>query len=152
MALSDGGILSWSLYRDKTLRIWDKNGRSLEVYGLDEGLRLYPEARSAFYGPNYVYGNAHLTAKDKSAILAGHHRPAIVWHGASECRAHLLQAAGRAVVTQANGQVCFLQLCRGNHPISLDELEANVLAEAGSLNASEPPGQRIPETKLPSNK
>ena len=34
---------------------------------------------------------------------------------------------GRAIITQANGQVCFLQLYHGNHPISIEELERMVL-------------------------
>jgi len=31
---------------------------------------------------------------------------------------------GRAILTQANGQACFLQLHHGNRPISIAELEA----------------------------
>jgi WD40 repeat protein len=123
LVLPDGRILSWS--GDKTLKLWDKDGKPLEVYGLEEGLQFYPEAKRAFYGSNCV-GNAFLTNKDNSAILAGHQGPAIFWQGASRCAARLLQPDGRAVVTQDNGQVCFLQLYHGNRPITLDELEANI--------------------------
>jgi WD40 repeat protein len=156
LALPDGRILSWSgdwtpgglekdpFWGDKTVRLWDKNGKPLEVYGLDEGLQLFPEGKREFYGPNRVSGNAYLFDKYNSAIL-GRHKPAIFWHGASECTAHLLEADGRAVVTQANGQVCFLQLCHGNRPITLDELETSVTAEAGSHHTAEPPGESTPE-------
>ena len=151
--LPDRGILSFS-WGDKTFRLWDRDGKPLEVYGLDEGFQLfqsYPEVKRAFNGPrfpNRVYGNAYLTDKDNSAILAGDHRPAIIWHGASRCTARLLQADGRAEVTQANGQVCVLQFYHGNRPISLDELEAHATAEAGSHPTAEPPGQKTPEAAI----
>ena len=42
---------------------------------------------------------------------------------------HLL-SDGRAILTQANGQICFLQRHRGNRPISFAELEKIELGEA----------------------
>ena len=36
-----------------------------------------------------------------------------------------LLPANRVILTQANGQVCFLQLHHGNRPISIAELEAS---------------------------
>ncbi|MEW6386500.1 MAG: WD40 repeat domain-containing protein [Thermodesulfobacteriota bacterium] len=145
LELSDRRILSWS--EDKTIRLWDKDGKPMKVYGLDEGLRLYPEAKRAFYGPNRVYGTAYLTEKDNSAILACDLWPAIIWHGASACTARLLYPDGRAVVTQANGQVCFLQLYYDSRPITLDDLEALAPAGTGINDTAEPPGQSTPEIR-----
>jgi WD40 repeat protein len=124
LALPDGRILSWS--SDWTLRIWDNDGKPLEVYELDEGRQLYSEAEKAFhFNNNCVYRNTYLNySRNSAAILTGGHRLATVWHGASKCRAHLLQPDGRVVVTQRNGQVCVLQLYHGHRPITLDDLEA----------------------------
>jgi hypothetical protein len=47
----------------------------------------------------------------------------------SECSARLLYPDGTAVVTQSNGQVCFLKLYHGNRRITLDELHAKIEAE-----------------------
>jgi WD40 repeat protein len=146
LALPDGRILSWSL--DKTFRLWDEDGKPLVVYGLNEGFRLDPEAKKAFYGPSRVHGDELLTDKQNTAILAGNYKSAILWHGASACTARLLQPDGRAVVTQANGQVCVLQLYHGNRPITLDELEALETVEARSHIVPELPGQRAPEPPL----
>jgi WD40 repeat protein len=146
LALTDGRILSWS--EDKTFRLWDQYGKPLKVYGFGEGLRLYPEYKKASDGTNCVYGNAYLSGRGSSAILAGEYRPAIVWHGASACKACLLQMDGRAVVIQFNGPICFLQLYHGNRPITLDELEAFYTAEASSPLSTEPTGHRIPYPAL----
>jgi len=43
---------------------------------------------------------------------------------------HHLLSDGRAILTQANGQICFLQLRRGNRPISFAEIEKIELGEA----------------------
>ena len=47
-----------------------------------------------------------------------------IWHADSDASAPCLQADGTLVVTQANGQVCFLNLHSGQRRISLAEAEA----------------------------
>jgi hypothetical protein len=83
-----------------------------------------------------------------SAILAGDHGPTTLWHGASGCSARLFYPDGRAVVTQANGQVCVLQLYHGHRPITLDELEALATSCANSPPIVEPPPLRAPEPAM----
>lgn len=45
------------------------------------------------------------------------------WHGDSQCMARHLLPNGRAILTQYNGQVCFLDLYHGNRRVTLVEAE-----------------------------
>jgi WD40 repeat protein len=121
LALPDGRLLSYS--RDFEFKFWDKDGKTQDVDDQEEVRRLYQAAQKVSYGPKGVYGNAYLTVKYNSAILAGDNLPAIVWHGASRFTSSLLYPDGQAVVIQANDHVCVLQLYQGNRPITFDELE-----------------------------
>lgn len=52
--------------------------------------------------------------------VGGHH---IVWQAPSRCTPRNLFDDGRAIVTEANGQVCFLRIYSGNQPVTVLELE-----------------------------
>ena len=61
----------------------------------------------------------------------------VFWHGESKCTARHLKSDGLALLTQANGQVCFLHLYHGNTRISIMELEEMCgIADAGNSEKS----------------
>lgn len=120
----DGRFLSWS--EDHTLRLWDQMGRGLYSCAIDEGLCRFPEFRLAHEGKeNYVsrsllrvmMNSGFLTVFSESCI------PRLFWHGESKCSAPHLKPEGLAILTQQNGQVCFLRIYHRNKPISVEELE-----------------------------
>jgi WD40 repeat protein len=124
LELADGRILSWDRF---DLRLWDRNGGPLEVYWILEDVQSYPEAKRLYYGSNCVYESTGLIGERNCAVLEYKNGLSIAsWHGTSDCKARLLKSDGRAVVTQANGQVCFLKLYDGNRRIGLDELEKKI--------------------------
>ncbi|MBV5329794.1 MAG: WD40 repeat domain-containing protein [Chlorobium sp.] len=66
---------------------------------------------------------AGLYSSDNSAVLAHKNVTTInhlYWQGDSFVTTHRLFPDGRAVVTQDNGQVCFLQAYQGNHQMELN--------------------------------
>ena len=132
LGLPDGRVLSWSF--DDTLRLWDLgSGRCLEVIPEAEVAKKHPEwlhARAQTRFNESVVSNLFarsriLLAKTRTAQLR--HKVLSTqladWQAESVVEAHQLQADGTLVVTQENGQVCFLQLHHGNRRISLAEAE-----------------------------
>jgi WD40 repeat protein len=125
--LHDGQILTWT--SDKTLYMWDsKTGVCLEKLTFTEFCLKYPESiplyigkdlcDSGFYaGTENCYGEVHLPIKDSKIILYAR------WHAESDCTARFLKPNGTFILTQANGQVCFLKIYSGKKPISIAELE-----------------------------
>ena len=128
LALADGRILSWS--GDNTLRLWDsQSGQCLEVVSEEEAGRNRPEwlhARASATIPGSVAGDWFASPAARSASLR--HKAILfdlaIWNADSDARTPYLQADGTHVVTQANGQVCFLNLHHGQRRISLAEADA----------------------------
>ena len=126
----DGHFLSWS--SDRTLRVWDQMGRDLYSCTIDDGLRKFPEFRTAYSGRENNVSQSSFRVLGSFRVLANigclttfneGTVTNLFWHGESECKARHLKSDGLAVLTQANGQVCFLRIYHGNKPISVEELE-----------------------------
>ncbi|MDA8083103.1 MAG: TIR domain-containing protein [Nitrospiraceae bacterium] len=127
--LADGRIISLS----DTWRLFDSDGSKYDVYSYNEALSLFREARELFYGKGNVSCHSGAIAYTNWMILFFHrYKPlgSVYWHGMSRCTARLLKSNGEAIVTQDNGQVCFLKLYDGNRRITLDELEPKLAVEA----------------------
>jgi WD40 repeat protein len=124
LVLPDGRILSWS--EDNTLRLWDSNGSPVAVHSVNEALSLFPEFRSVWGGQDLNHSFTRW-GRDRNAGRLSYRSvekdASFEWHGDSRCNARLLTPDGRAVLTQQNGQVCFLQVHHGNRPITIAELE-----------------------------
>jgi WD40 repeat protein len=120
----DGCFLAWSW--DGTLRLWDREGRYVDACTIDDGLHRYPELRIAYGGKENnvsrslfcsVVNSGCLTIFDSAETIR------LFWHGDSYCRAAHLKSDGLALLTQVNGQVCFLRIYHGNKQITVKELE-----------------------------
>ena len=126
--LDDGRIFSWS-QENNSVCLFKQDGEPLtKHYGL-EGLRLYPEVLKAILGEELATSRSWLGTVNNTSFLrtvGNYHETSVVWHAASKCSPRLLKADGRAVVTQDNGQVCFLMAYHGDKRITLDELEQMV--------------------------
>ncbi|MCX6879371.1 MAG: NB-ARC domain-containing protein [Verrucomicrobia bacterium] len=139
LALANGRILSWA--RDNTLRLWDgQSGQCLEVVSEEEVDRIRPEwlqARASLTIPGSVSGDWFASPTSRSASLRHKTLPSAlaIWNADSDSESPCLQADGTLVVTQANGQVCFLKLHHGRRRITLAEAEA-ILVERGDLPAT----------------
>ena len=132
LALSDDRLLSWSDdwdSKDHTFRLWDAgSGRCVEWVPDDQVATFHPEwlheranAKSHervvrdFFG-DALLRSAHLRLRTVSSPLAS-------WQTDSYASVRCLLPDGTTVVTQANGQVCFLKLHYGNRRFSLAEAE-----------------------------
>jgi len=65
----------------------------------------------------------------------------LTWQAESECESRNLYTDGRAIVTQEDGQVCFLQTYMGNQRVSVDELaevRKTVKFRAGKIDEIRP--------------
>ena len=123
LVLPDGRFLSWS--RDHTLRLWDKEGETLGVYDRNDSLRYFPEYRLRLIGKTNIVRNVFGESAQNSVILRILHeqRPfSIYWEAHSEPTVRQLEPDGRLILTQANGQVCFLKLYNGTERITIDAL------------------------------
>jgi len=138
LTLADGCILSWS--NDETLRLWDgQSGQCLEVVSEEVAGRNRPQwlhARaSARRIPGGVSGDWFAFPAARSASIRHKTIPSdlTIWHADSDAGTLCLQADGTLVVTQANGQVCFLKLHHGQRRISLVEAEALLASQMNKL-------------------
>jgi WD40 repeat protein len=134
---ADGEILSWT--SDKTLRIWDsKTGACHEIMDFNRFRIRYPESIPLYLGKNVCshslfakaegrYGEINLPVRGKGIILC------VRWHADYGCATRFLNPDGILILSQDNGQVCFLQLYQGSNRISLNvmkELLRSMVAEA----------------------
>jgi WD40 repeat protein len=127
VALADGRILSWSW--DNTLRLWDEqSGQCLEIISEKQASQIHPEwlhTRVESSNAESVCGDCFADASSRSAHLR-HKRISNIlaaWNADSDSLCRVLSSDGIAVVTQENGQVCFLKLHHGNRRVSLTEAE-----------------------------
>ena len=133
MELADGQLLSWSL--NETVRLWDgfrlwdgRSGVCLAILAEGQVARRHPEwlyARCKTQNRGSVVGDFVAADYSRSAYLSHKTIPSVLaaWNAESEPVARCLLPDGTAVVTQNNGQVCFLKLHRGNRRVSLTEAE-----------------------------
>jgi WD40 repeat protein len=122
--LPDGRILSWS--EDNTLRIWSSNGELQATYQKDTLFKLNDVIWKTFLPANQQTENMGIIAFRSVVTICNSVGTKLIWHATSECAARNLLNDGRAIVTQANGQVCFLSLWSGNNRIALDQLTTEV--------------------------
>ena len=134
LVLPDGALLSWSWTE---WCLWDaQTGRCLQVVPDDllmaaknHAIRQHPDwwhaREAAVDSPESSLGHfiastecvAHLRHRCFSDAICS-------WNSDSVTTGRCLLSNGTVVVTQANGQVCFLKLHHGNRRISLAEAEA----------------------------
>ncbi len=137
--LNDDQILSWSFWhvnsRTRELRIWDANtGNCLAVFFPRDATRRRPDLVAAHFtlspfrgyrvlvrGQAVAWSDVFFAAISQSTfqgqIIAG-------WAAACELETRVLLTDGTLVVTQDDGQVCFLKLHYGQRRVSLAEAEA----------------------------
>jgi len=127
--------------KDNTLRLWDwKSGQCLDEVSEEEVGKKRPEwlhARANATIRGRVSGDWLASSAVRYASLRHKTLPAAlaIWNADSDAESPCLQADGTLVVTQANGQVCFLKLHHGHRRITLAEAEA-ILVERGDLPAT----------------
>jgi WD40 repeat protein len=133
LVLPDGRLLSWSW--DKTLRVWDgRSGAGLEVMSEATAANKHPNwlhARKAAEKTNAVVGDYFADSMSGFSCLRHKTVPSILagWEADSDSEVPCLLPDGTVVVTQENGQVCFLKLHHGQRRISLAEAEAFLASE-----------------------
>ena len=132
----DGSILSQS--RDKSRRLWSAEGEQIESFSVPEAVKRFPELASedCHIGDWHAFATGGISGV--SDVL---NAQACYWQTESECCERHLFPDGRIVVTQDNGQVCFLRLHEGRQMIALDgtpigPLPAIPLPEKSSLGVS----------------
>ena len=126
LELRDGRVLSWAW---DNMLLWDcQTWKCLETVPEKEVAQLHPEwlweqtkTETPQVVVNDLFGtsssrHAQLRLKTLSADLA-------VWEADSEVEARCLMPDGTLVVTQQNGQICFLKLYHGKRCVSLEEAE-----------------------------
>ena len=127
LELSKGRLLSRSL--DETVRLWDSaTGQCLAWANEDEAIRSHPEWLHSVYAdwkPQTISSGFFIHYHGAKAYFAHRSFSGIIcaWQAESNTASQCLQPDGTAVITQANGQVCFLKLYHGNRRISLAEAE-----------------------------
>ena len=112
----DNSILSWSA--DDTIRLWSPEGELLASFGMLEARKKFPELSSESRRAGYWHSFAE--GRVSSGISDTRNAKAYYWHAESDCNDRHLFPDGRLVVTQENGQICFLRLYEGNKMIALD--------------------------------
>ncbi|MBV5329796.1 MAG: hypothetical protein JZU65_19570, partial [Chlorobium sp.] len=104
--------------------IWSSYGELLAEYYKEKAFDAPEEIRQQYLFKSVcTTPTAGLSCSDNSAVLAHKNSTTInhyYWQGDSTVVAHRLFPDGRAVVTQDNGQVCFLQAYQGNQQIELN--------------------------------
>jgi WD40 repeat protein len=134
--LSNGSIMSWTsegnVINDHTLRVWNlKTGECLLTISKEEAPFLYPDllaARAAADPETRLVSKADFVGwavgsiSGISSVYAGTENIPL-WHAESLSVPRVLLDNGTFIVSEKNGQVCFLELHHGNRSINLDELK-----------------------------
>ena len=119
LLLPNGRILSRSY--DNTLRLWSEHGEAIAVYNNNNLFDLEPMVWQSCFPKSQQASGARLIDRANAASIVGQ-VDQLVWQGQSICHAYYLIADGRAIITQENGQVCFLQTYVGNARVTIEEL------------------------------
>jgi WD40 repeat protein len=116
--LSDGRILSCS--NNNIFRVWDiDSGQCHQVINKDELFTDHSDWYFQFYKLPNVLNKYFAHSKEYTILL----EPFLChWEAESECNASYLLKDGTLIVTQQNGQVCFLKLYKGAQRIGFNEL------------------------------
>ena len=126
--LPDGRILFWD--SGNTLCLQDRHSkRHLADYSMKNVFAAEPVVWRAYLTVERQTADAGLDSFSAHTILGGVGIKPIYWHGAYECAAHHLFEDGRAIITQTNGQVCFLWTYIGNRRASIKELSEETLTD-----------------------
>jgi len=129
--LETSQLLSWS--RDGTFRLWDdQTGRCLEVVSEAQARECHSDwltARNIARNNYPILSEFYATCSACATLL--HHKmlpaPLVAWHADSDAHARCILPNGTVVVTQKNGQVCFLKLQHGNNRACLDTLDSDLI-------------------------
>jgi hypothetical protein len=113
----------------------------VEVISRDQVIKHCPEwlyDMQQSINSRCVEGNIFVSATTRMACLRHKTIPEILtgWQAESDVEARCIQSDGRVVVTQANGQVCFLKLHHGNRRITLAETK-ELLRSEGTIEKEE---------------
>lgn len=117
--LSNDHILTWTA---TTFGTWSSNGELLVINDINKLFDLAPMIWQAYLSESQQIAETGLVERDNLVVIGGRSGQ-LLWHGASECTARHLFNDGRAIVTQANGQVCFLRTYTGDKRVTIEELE-----------------------------
>ncbi|MCH7227951.1 TIR domain-containing protein [Haloferula sp. A504] len=126
--LQDHRLLSWSEDRETRelgFRVWDlERGECDEHYMESQAFGDFPNWRHMLnlaQSESCVIGDLSASSLARSACLWHKSRgvPLAAWHGESDAEAACLLPDGNLVVTQMNGEVCFLKLYQGPKRVSL---------------------------------
>lgn len=126
IVLDDDKALFWA--GGEILQLWDLNTMHyLESYDDHTLHAAHEDIWRGCLGKERVVLTACLVCEENKAMLGI--RPSIpddglYWFGTSECWARHLFADGRAIVTQANGQVCILRIYHGSKRVALNDMLA----------------------------
>jgi len=121
--LNDRRLLAWNCYRN--LQIWE-NEKSPKILSWDEGIAKFIEFKSIFPNYNNFHEN-YLNFFYQLFFSKEHLVKEFCWHGQSVCTTRYIKQDGLHLLSQANGQVCFLKTYIGNKKVTLDELETYML-------------------------
>jgi WD40 repeat protein len=124
--LKDGRVLSWS--DDKTYRLWNpRSGTCLKTIERSKFKTKNPKLYAEYQqkrNPNQVQNTLIGQFNSRMAYLETNNSTICFWQAESEAETRHLFENGIMVVTQVNGQVCFLNTYVGDKGVTLSELEA----------------------------
>jgi len=113
-------ILSWS--SDSTLRLWSLDGKLVNTYQRDSLFEVGPIIWKAFLSADQQSTDSGIDSYITKVILGTTDEQLMLWQAQSVCKARKLFSDGRAIITQSNGEVCFLKTYHGNRPVTLEDM------------------------------
>jgi WD40 repeat protein len=131
--LQDGQLLMWS--KEYECVLVDIKSGSYKSIHLKDVSNLYPHIYRLLLTKSCHISDIALGSERNTAFVNFIGKPAhdfvLNWHGISHCTSRLLTPDGRAIITQDNGQVCFLRVYRGDQRITISELE-QIISQQGA--------------------
>ena len=119
-ATADGGFVHYD--ENEKLLLWDADGVFFSNISETSLLHNFPKIWDELIGEDKT---GKFWSSDKTVMLGftdSLHSFDFAWQGQSSCKVHRIYSDGRLMVTQANGQVCFLRTYSGNRRVSIEEL------------------------------